>query len=255
MSALTLATEGVPSSLAAYNNVGVVAVTQPMNPRETLKKALELTEEIVVVEPKLRVLEFMEMRRLKRSMGQLSQISTEPARRLSQIVELELDANQQAAQTHPATLALSKALKNLEGPAVLTVASQIRGDSDGLLFALEKLHEKGHRVVYAGSDALTLVFVCVCGEFLGADVFIQFVYTICLYSEVVWWLKRIMGFASTPRSTQAFKEIVKKSGSSVTGAFEQFMACCIEAAGRLVLGGKKVRGVELASPGSCGLVG
>lgn len=90
MSALTLATEALPSALAIYNRNEVLAVTSPMNPRETLKKTLELTEKITVVEPKEKVLQPTEMRRLKRAMGQLDQVQTKSAQKLGSFWSLKL---------------------------------------------------------------------------------------------------------------------------------------------------------------------
>ena len=150
MSALTLATEALPSALAVYNRNEVLAVTQPMNPRETLKKTLELTEKITVVEPKEKVLQPTEMRRLKRSIGQLDQMKSQSAQKLSELLKFEFDANEEAAKAHPATLALAKAVENMQGPAVITVISSMGDDSDALLLSLERLREKGYSTVMVG---------------------------------------------------------------------------------------------------------
>ncbi len=122
-----------------------------MNPRETLKKALELTEKITVVEPKEKVLQPTEMRRLKRSIGQLDQVQTESAQKLAELLEFEVEANEEAAKVHPATLALAKAVENLQGPAVITVVSSMGDDSDALLLSLERLREKGYSTVMVGA--------------------------------------------------------------------------------------------------------
>ena len=152
MSALTLATEALPSALAVYNRSEVLAVTQPMNPRETLKKTLELTEKITVVEPKEKVLQPTEMRRLKRSIGQLEEMKSESALRLSELLEFEFEANEEAARLHPATLALAKAVEYLQGPAVITVVSSMDDDSNALLLSLERLREKGYSTVMVGAE-------------------------------------------------------------------------------------------------------
>jgi uncharacterized protein (DUF58 family) len=147
MSALTLASEALPAALAVYNQKEVLAVTQPRSPRETLKKALELTEKITVVEPKEKVLQPLEMRRLKRSISQLAQAKTETAQKLKEVLELESEANLQAAKQHPAYQALMKAAKLTQAPAVITVASPVGYDSDALLLTLEQLREKGYGAV------------------------------------------------------------------------------------------------------------
>lgn len=147
MSALTLATEALPSALAVYNHDEVLAATSPMNPRETLKKALGLTEKIIIFEPKEKVLQPTEMRRLKRSIGQLSGVQSESAQKLSEVLKFEFEANQQAAKDQPASEALALVTGNMQGPALITVVSAMTDDSDALLLTLERLKEKGYSAV------------------------------------------------------------------------------------------------------------
>jgi len=148
ISALTLATEALPAALAVYNNHEVFASTSPISPRETLKKTLELTEKITIEEPKERILQPLEMRRLKRSIGQLEITKNETVQRLKEILEFESEASQQAAKKHPATLALMKSVKLAHVPAVITVASPVSYDSEALLLGLEQLREKGYRTIF-----------------------------------------------------------------------------------------------------------
>ena len=155
MTALTLAVEALPSALAVYNRKEVLTVTQPMNPRETLKKTLELTEKITIVEVKDKVLQPTQMLRLKRSMGQLAQVQTEAAQKLLQLLEFEFEANQEAAKVHPSTLALAKAVKNIQGPAVITAVCMM-DDCEALLLMLEQLREKGYSIVMVGSEGKNL---------------------------------------------------------------------------------------------------
>jgi uncharacterized protein (DUF58 family) len=152
MSALTLAIEALPSALAVYNTGEVLAVTKPMNPRETLKKTLELTEKITVVKPLQKVLAPAETRRIKRTIGQLSQMQTESAQKLGEFLEFESEAHKEAARTAPATLALAEAVKNIQGPAVITVVSSMNNDSESLLMTLQRLREKGYGVVMVGAE-------------------------------------------------------------------------------------------------------
>lgn len=148
ISALTLATEALPAALAVYNNYEVFAATSPISPRETLKKTLELTEKITIEESKERILQPLEMRRLKRSISQLETTKNEAAQKLKEILEFESEASQQAAKKHPATLALMKSVKLVHAPAVLTIASPISYDSEALLLGLEQLREKGYRTIF-----------------------------------------------------------------------------------------------------------
>lgn len=151
MTALTLAVEALPSALAIYNKKEVLSVTQPMNPRETLRKTLELTEKITIAEVKEKVLQPTQMLRLKRSMGQLAQVQTESAQKLLKLLEFEFGANEEAAKGHPSALALAKAVKSIQGPAVITVVSMM-DDCEALLLTLERLREKGYSTVMVGSE-------------------------------------------------------------------------------------------------------
>ncbi len=148
MSALTLASEALPTALAVYNSHEVLAATAPISPREALKKTLEVTEKITIEAPKERVLQPLEMRRLKRSISQLQLSKTETSHKLKSILEFESVANLQAAKKNPAMQALMKTAKLTRSPAIITVASQIGYDSDALLLGLEQLHEKGFRTIF-----------------------------------------------------------------------------------------------------------
>lgn len=146
-SALTLATESLPSALAVYNQNQVITATAPTNPRETLKKALALTKEITIIEPSQRVLQPTQIRKFKRSISQLDQMETESAHKLKEVLELEFEANLQAAKEHPATQALTRAVQGTQAPAVITVASSVEYNSEALLFTLERLKDKGYSTV------------------------------------------------------------------------------------------------------------
>ena len=147
MTALTLATEGLPSALAVYNDKEVLAATHLMNPREILKQALQLTEKIAIIEQKQKVLQSIETRRLKRSIEQLSKIGSESAAKLEKLLEFEIEAKAMATKNQPATEALTKVTDNLQGRAVITVISGMDAPSEALLLTLEKLQEQGHSII------------------------------------------------------------------------------------------------------------
>ena len=148
ISALTYATEGVPSGIAAYNSKEVLSVVQPGNSRETLKKALMLTEKIVIEEINRRVLEAPIGNRLKRSVNQLSLTKAESAQKLEELLVFESTANEEVVKTHPAALALARVIEKVNGSAVLTVVSS--ADEIGALsLVLEQLKKKGHSTIYA----------------------------------------------------------------------------------------------------------
>ncbi|MCW4018907.1 MAG: DUF58 domain-containing protein [Candidatus Bathyarchaeota archaeon] len=150
MSALTLATESLPTALAVYNHREVLATLPPMNPREALKKALELTEKIVLVEPAEKVLQSVDVGRLRRSIGQLERVNSGSAKRLVEVLRLELEANEKAALSHPSGQALAKVVKGVSAPAVLTVVSSRSSGCVELGVTLDRLRKRGYSVVAVG---------------------------------------------------------------------------------------------------------
>ena len=146
-SALTLATEAVPTALAAYNQKEVIETTNAINPREMLKKALKLTQNITIVEPLERTLEPQNIKRLRRNISQLEQTTAKPAQKLAEILKLEYQILQETAKKHPAGQALTKAAEGTPAPAVITIVSTFSHDADALAVTLEKLERKGYSTV------------------------------------------------------------------------------------------------------------
>jgi uncharacterized protein (DUF58 family) len=147
MSALTFAMESMPTALAVYNQAEVFAAIAPMNPREALKKTLQLTEKIRIVEPSEKVLQSEKMRGLRRSIGQLEGVKSDSTQKLIDVLKLEYDANQEAAINHPAGIALSKIIEGTPPPAILTVISSLSINDDALSITLDRLKEKGYSIL------------------------------------------------------------------------------------------------------------
>ncbi|MCW3999774.1 MAG: DUF58 domain-containing protein [Candidatus Bathyarchaeota archaeon] len=147
MAALTAATESLPSGLACFNRKEVLAATPPTNPRETLKKTLQITQKITVAEAPQKVMQPTDIKRLKRTIKGLSKTETEPSERFTEILEFEVEALQSATKMHPATEALKKCVERSPAPTMLTVASTGSGDTEALTVALEILKAKGYSIV------------------------------------------------------------------------------------------------------------
>lgn len=147
MAALTFATESLPTALAVYNHQEVLAAMPPMNPREALKKTLSLTEKISRVEPTEKVLQAVELAKLKRAIKQLDQADNNLPLNLSEILKIELKANKKAANSHPSSQALDKIIDTVAPPATLTVVSASSNNNSELVVTLERLKEKGYSII------------------------------------------------------------------------------------------------------------
>ena len=80
--ALTLARENIPTALAAYNHEKVILTTGIIQSLEMLRQALSLVKEITVVKFANRLLEPMDIAKIRRNIKQLQQTESEPAHRL-----------------------------------------------------------------------------------------------------------------------------------------------------------------------------
>lgn len=137
--ALTTAREKIPTLLAAYNHQSVVLNTAIVEPLEMLRQALSLLREITVVKFADRYLEPADIAKIRRNIRQLQQTDSEPAQRLLDILNFEHRSIEQVARTHPATLALVSATRQVSAPAMILLVSQLNHDAEAILVTAEKL--------------------------------------------------------------------------------------------------------------------
>jgi len=141
--ALTLAQEAIPTSLAVYNYQRVVLTTAVTDPREILKQALLLVKDITPVEFAHRYLQLPDISKLRRNIAQLKQATSEPGQRLLSMLNFEYQAIEQGAKNHPATLALLQVTEHIPSPAIIVLVSQLNHDAEALLVTGEKLTRRG----------------------------------------------------------------------------------------------------------------
>jgi len=141
--ALTLAREIIPTALAVYNHQRVVLTTAVIDPREILKQALLLVKDITPVEFAHRFLQLPDISKLRRSIAQLKQATSEPGQRLLSMLNFEYRAIEQTAKEHSAALALSQVTEHIPPPAIIVLVSQLNHDTEALLVTGEKLARRG----------------------------------------------------------------------------------------------------------------
>lgn len=145
--ALTLAREGIPAALAAYNHQGVVLSTAVTDPTEILRRALSLVREITQLEFTDRRLEAADITKVRRAIAQLKQVDSEPARRLLGVLNFEYRAIEEAARNHPATVTLSAVTRQAPAPAMILLVSQLNHDAEAILVIAEKLSRRNFTTV------------------------------------------------------------------------------------------------------------
>lgn len=145
--ALTLAQEGIPAALAAYNHRSVVLSTAITDPSEILGQALSLVREITLVELADRHLEPADIAKIRRNIVHLKQAESEPARRLLGMLDFEYRAIEEAARNHPATIALTAATRQAPAPAMILLVSQLNHDAEAILVTAEKLSRRNFTTI------------------------------------------------------------------------------------------------------------
>jgi len=140
--ALTLAREDISSALAAYNHRGAILNTAVTDPLEILRQALSLMREIKLVKFADRHLEPTDIAKIRRNIIQLKKADSEPAQRLLGMLNFEYRAIEEAAKTHPSTIALSDATKQVPAPALILLVSQLNHDAEAILVTAEKLSRR-----------------------------------------------------------------------------------------------------------------
>ncbi len=140
--ALTLARENIPTALAAYNHREVVLCTNITEPDEVLKQALSLLREIIPVKTVNRHLEIADITDIKRNINQLKKAKSEPAQRLLSLLDFKYRSIEEFTKSHPATIALSSATKQVPTPATILLISQLNHDAEVIRVISDKLSKR-----------------------------------------------------------------------------------------------------------------
>jgi uncharacterized protein (DUF58 family) len=140
--ALTLTREQIPTALTAYNRQNIVLNTGIAEPLDLLRQALSLIREIEVVKFEDRYLEPTDIAKIRRNIRQLQQTDSEPAQRLLGILDFEHRSIEEVARSHPATLAMTAAARQIQSPAMILLVSQLNHDAEAVLVTAEKLAKR-----------------------------------------------------------------------------------------------------------------
>ena len=146
-SALTLAKAIIPTAIAAYNHERVLAATPYLEPRSLIRKALELGQQVVLVTPEKRYLHPPDIRQLRISLRQLEGKTLEAAKKLRNILEIEMRAIEERARDHPLKEALDHVTDHNPTLATIAVISTGSQDNEVLSFVLEQMKRKGHSTI------------------------------------------------------------------------------------------------------------
>jgi hypothetical protein len=145
--ALSLAQDGIPTALAAYDDQGVILSTPSLAARELTVRALEIVKEIVSRENTAKSLNPPDVARLRANIRRLSEAESTPAGVLRELLQIELRNLSHNTRSSPCTTALNEVMTKANPQSTVLVISNQNHDAEALAFNLQALTSKGNTVI------------------------------------------------------------------------------------------------------------
>lgn len=147
VTAISLAREGVTTSLASYNNEGVVESSPPLHEAELVLRSLQTIKKINIIPDPAQYLKPPDVMRLRMNLSQLRKSGGGPSAILAELLQFEYTSLSNNAKSHPSTLALAEAkAKTTQQCSVLSV-SQRNHDAEALEFNSYILAKNGSAII------------------------------------------------------------------------------------------------------------
>jgi hypothetical protein len=147
VAALSLAQDGVPTALAAYDDQDVILSTPSLAAQELAVRALEIVKEIVMRENTAKSLNPPDVARLRANIRRLSEAASTPAGVLRELLQIELKNLSHNASSSPCTAALNEVMTRANPQSTILVISNQNHDAEALAFNLQTLTAKGNAVI------------------------------------------------------------------------------------------------------------
>lgn len=149
VAALSLAREGVPSALAAYDEDNVYRITATLSPRHLVVEALGVARAIVVGRSPVRYLDPPDVGRLRANMKRVGLAGGTAAEVLGDLMRAEYRSLERDAKSNPATKALQRALAKAGRQSTVVTISGRNHDAAALAFDTFSLRRRGMAVISA----------------------------------------------------------------------------------------------------------
>jgi Protein of unknown function DUF58 len=147
VAALSLAQDGIPAAIAAYDDQGVVLSTPSLAAQELTIRTLEIVKEIVSRENTVKSLNPPDVGRLRANIRRLSQAESQSAGVLRELLQIELKSLNHNARSSPCTAALNEVMTKTNQQSTVLVISNRNHDAEALAFDLQALTIKGNAII------------------------------------------------------------------------------------------------------------
>jgi Protein of unknown function DUF58 len=147
VASLSLAQDGIPAALAAYDDNGVIMTTSSLVGQELAVRSLEVVKEIITKESADKSLNPPDVSRLRANIRRLKDTESLPAIALRDLLQVEFKSLSLNAKSSPCTAALNEVLMKMNQQSTVVVISNHNHDADALAFNLNTLTSKGNTVI------------------------------------------------------------------------------------------------------------
>ena len=147
VSSLSLAQDGIPAALAAYDDNGVILTTSSLIGQELAVRSLEIVKEIITKESAEKSLNPPDVSRLRANIRRLNDTESRPAEALRDLLQVEFKSLSINAKSNPCTAALDEVMTKMNQQSTVIVISNQNHDAEALAFNLYTLTVKGNTVI------------------------------------------------------------------------------------------------------------
>ena len=144
---VSLAYEGIPAVLAAYDSSEVKLVTGILDPKELVSASLRLLKNIAIEKPPSRFLAYGNAAVIKADARRLRSIDSSQARALVQLLNLEYRNLVKSTVAHPTSRTLLRALAKIGKQSNVISISGRNHDAQALATQLSALSARGNTII------------------------------------------------------------------------------------------------------------
>ena len=145
--ALSLAQDGIPAALAAYDDQGVILTTPSLAAQALTIRTLEIVGKIVTKENATKSLNPPDVGRLQANIRRLAQAENQPVGVLRELLQIEFKSLRHSARSSPCTAALNEVMAKTNQQSTVLIISNQNHDAEALAFNLHALAIKGNTII------------------------------------------------------------------------------------------------------------
>ena len=145
--ALTLAKDGIPFSIGAYDMRDIVEAGRLQGPKKGLINALAIADKVEIQQFPQRYLEPSDIVRLTGNIRRLQNVQSVPAQKMASLLKMEYSVFYESAKHNPATLALKKVMDLATGKPNIIFISGKNHDAETIELINIGLQKRGYQTL------------------------------------------------------------------------------------------------------------